>query len=964
MALFRSFSEIVNSMIQRLRLVQPNLDTKPGTVSRDLFIDIQADQLDKLYKAISIISSKQSLASATGRDLDNLARNFTVIRRGGTPSSGLAVFTTSSLITDIPIPNGTIVSARNGASFKVIGSHLMSASEKNSYVATANKMKGSLNLYGINDSYAIEVPVQATRAGDSGNIGTGQVISSNIASSSSEMNITNIASFNGGTNTESDGAFKARILSVFSGSNVGTSAGYKNAALSVTGAVDALVVEPGNTLMLRDGTETIEINNGSMRIISSGTGGKVDVYVLGRLLQEMSESYIYTDLSGTGDSADERNEYVLGQRELDDTLTSDEKRLYSLANNIIPFQPVSAIASLSGTKSGVFAEKSTDEDGNVAGNYELIYDLNAETGGSPFGMDKIRWISSSKDVSGEIKIKQDLNSIEPLSFSDITLIKSVYRDVPISEENSSVSSGDRSIIKLIHYPVKSVSRVKNETTGEVYSIKSQNISSDTGLNDIGEVSISGKTLPTSSDILSVDYTWRHFYDGFINYNGNSGQSSFSDESISEAIDWGVSGGIQEETSVLERSDDGVEYNFSTKHDISRVVSVYKKMALDIEVTQEYVGDIIFYAAVVPSTHDEVLNVISIKNSTGVEVYNTKKSNGSFSSRVIYFPADSIVSLGETVSVSFNKVELFNVDGGDGSYFNNITTLPSSDILTGLELLSTVDSMFELEEDIYIKYVSKILEISPIKQMTSLPITGSGTSNLLMDSGLSTISGSIQPVSYNFNEYSAPSSIERFAPTRILASVFDTKTHGKLKVSGTGLYRMDMVLVAGTSMDGLLFDIQSELEGMFDTSGCTDDIGIARVDLVAKLDSDGNIEDEYDVLGTSIANNAYDFTSSVVDSSLKSCHFMLPSTDSNNSISVSSGTDVLIKILVYKNNDFEDLYFKGDQIRITNKMFVRIDRVSVTSGFRSSSGILIGSVSLVPFNQPASGDRYSVMTWIL
>ena len=45
MALFRSYSEIVSSMTRRLELTQPNLDTKPGTVSRDLFIDIQAEQI-------------------------------------------------------------------------------------------------------------------------------------------------------------------------------------------------------------------------------------------------------------------------------------------------------------------------------------------------------------------------------------------------------------------------------------------------------------------------------------------------------------------------------------------------------------------------------------------------------------------------------------------------------------------------------------------------------------------------------------------------------------------------------------------------------------------------------------------------------------------------------------------------------------------------------------------------------
>ncbi len=68
MSNFRSFSEIVSTIIQRLSLTQPNLDTKPGSVARDLFIDIPADQLSKLYEALATISEKQSLASAIGTD--------------------------------------------------------------------------------------------------------------------------------------------------------------------------------------------------------------------------------------------------------------------------------------------------------------------------------------------------------------------------------------------------------------------------------------------------------------------------------------------------------------------------------------------------------------------------------------------------------------------------------------------------------------------------------------------------------------------------------------------------------------------------------------------------------------------------------------------------------------------------------------------------------------------------------
>ena len=68
MAIFRSFREIVNSMLERLKLVQPNLDTKTGTVARDLFVDIPADQIERLHSALLLVSQKQSPELATGKD--------------------------------------------------------------------------------------------------------------------------------------------------------------------------------------------------------------------------------------------------------------------------------------------------------------------------------------------------------------------------------------------------------------------------------------------------------------------------------------------------------------------------------------------------------------------------------------------------------------------------------------------------------------------------------------------------------------------------------------------------------------------------------------------------------------------------------------------------------------------------------------------------------------------------------
>jgi len=45
----RSVNEIIQNLIDFFKLAQPNLDTKPGTVARDLFIEGPSSQLSLLY---------------------------------------------------------------------------------------------------------------------------------------------------------------------------------------------------------------------------------------------------------------------------------------------------------------------------------------------------------------------------------------------------------------------------------------------------------------------------------------------------------------------------------------------------------------------------------------------------------------------------------------------------------------------------------------------------------------------------------------------------------------------------------------------------------------------------------------------------------------------------------------------------------------------------------------------------
>ena len=67
MAIFRNSDTISLALLDFLRIVQPDLDTKPGSVARELFVDAPASELAKLYIELRNIANLQSFSSARGR---------------------------------------------------------------------------------------------------------------------------------------------------------------------------------------------------------------------------------------------------------------------------------------------------------------------------------------------------------------------------------------------------------------------------------------------------------------------------------------------------------------------------------------------------------------------------------------------------------------------------------------------------------------------------------------------------------------------------------------------------------------------------------------------------------------------------------------------------------------------------------------------------------------------------------
>lgn len=544
MAISKNVNDIILNLIDYLRTAQPDLDVKPGAVARDLFVDGPAIQFAALYDELTLASSKQSFKNVIQGDVDKFAANYGMVRNTATPTTGSAVLTFSNVLAPLSLNKGQLIFSKSGSSYELMSSIIINPSSSNFYKSIATKYKNDLEFLNITDIYAVEVPVKATTSGVSGNIGKYSLKSTNILGIS---NVFNPTAFSNGLATEDDISFKNRILAALRGSSVGTSLGYRTAAIATSGVSDAVVIEPGDSLMQRDGTEVIKNSDGSFTILSEGTGGKVDVIILGSSLQENTDTFIYQDKNNTGNAFDSKNNFVLGQISGDENKTINKKRIDNISSGTLPAQPVETITEVTGTESGTnFKPKSVDIYGRVTGNYEIIKDTGFYAG-SPFGFDTFSWVSNYISDFQEDKVKGLINNQDTISFSDVEKISDVQQSISIVNENSTVTS-DRSIIQLLHTPCQNVTRVFNVTTGERYIITNQNPFGTVLPNTSGKIKISGNNLPSVTDILQTDYSWIVSYDEHSDYDGKSNTKNSREPG--DTIDWGFGNLIQKEKTTL------------------------------------------------------------------------------------------------------------------------------------------------------------------------------------------------------------------------------------------------------------------------------------------------------------------------------------------------------------------------------------------------------------------------------
>lgn len=280
----KTLSEIAVSLINHIHDTLPDVDTKEGTFIRDVFIDPVSTEIADLYKELKLVEISQSILTATGEDLDRLARNFFIKRKDATYATGKVRFYIgpNEPETDIIIPQGTVVGTA-----ELNGKGPLDYVTDEEVIIVAGD-KGTYQFDPDTNMWYVDVDATAVEPGSDYNIPPNSITQLGDMVDSGIESVTNPFAFTGGTDGESDLSLMMRLSMAITGVNIGTKDGYKSFMLKQSEVQDAIVIGAGDKLMLRD----------------NGEGGMVDIYVRAEGSEEHTMAFDVTYDYITGMNAD------------------------------------------------------------------------------------------------------------------------------------------------------------------------------------------------------------------------------------------------------------------------------------------------------------------------------------------------------------------------------------------------------------------------------------------------------------------------------------------------------------------------------------------------------------------------------------------------------------------------------------------------------------------------------------
>jgi uncharacterized phage protein gp47/JayE len=232
-------SDIASQIIANLAVVEPDLDTSIGSTIRKM-IDALAEQIAEAYADNNISSYQYSIDTLSAGALDDFTANFGFTRFVARSSTGIVTFArpaaqTSTPVQAVYIPPGTTVGTTDTPAITfvtLIGSTLVSSAA------------------------SIDIPIIGITTGQASNVPATSIINiitplSNIAS------ITNAAATSGGSDAESDSAYRTRFKATIFRGFLGTTASFNGTALENPNVQRAVTI--GSSLTH---TEQIQIIGG------------------------------------------------------------------------------------------------------------------------------------------------------------------------------------------------------------------------------------------------------------------------------------------------------------------------------------------------------------------------------------------------------------------------------------------------------------------------------------------------------------------------------------------------------------------------------------------------------------------------------------------------------------------------------------------------------------------------------
>lgn len=936
----RTFSQIQQAMKNSISLSQPALDTKDGSVSNDLFIALPADQISQVYKNIQLYQKTQSLLNSTGAILDSFGSNYGITRDPGHKAAGNAILTFSSILNNISIQAGTTITAKTGVVFTITANITISAATKGLYSSFASSISSQLAIAGISDQYAVQVPVQATNVGTNGNISPYMLIKTSIPGIT---NTTNIAPTLGGTNPQGDPQYRNQILAGLTGSAAGTSRGYQNALLNVDGVESVFIASAGSPILTRDGTVVQRNTDGSLVVISPGTGGKVDIWIQGTDLTNVVETYTFHDISGTGDITSLLNAHILGQLPNTSNLTPIERRQLFTQNGQLPQQPVDSMISLTGSISGANFVQGV--------NYELVKDTNPDTDNTAFAQDKLVFTQNFISLVGENVSKGSDDSVDSLVFSNVKDVSEVRQSITITNDLASLNPTNNTNVILPHSPLNTVLRITNLTTGERYIITNQNIDTTTGLNDNGSVVVSGLVLPSPQDLLQTDYTWDLTFDGYVDYF-----SAGDNEFVKSGIDWGRSNYINFDAGSLTRN--GNRYNVVVSRDVERVYSVFycdQQTATVQNAVLSATSNIKALRQITLSLSVPLVNVVKVVSlSTGLELFATE-SGGTFSGNVVYLAEDVAQPfIGETVRIYYNEYEIYNIAKNNGSLNGDAIVLSTDDILDYNSVLTTLNNIFNstATQTIFASYITPNENVIATDTITSMPFIGSASTSTFIDN-TSTVIDSRQLVEFNNSNVIVRSGQAYLGLT--ITNAFSSG--GTIAVKGMGWFKISASIPVAQSNVGGLFELASVIQTAI--GNVSQSYSVSKV--VGLSLNNGSTTQTLSIRGYSISSNTYDLGSAQTLLGMTATSLNLaPILSQNGLTSFPIGSILNIIFYVLAPNTAETIQFTTGRGTLYSKYkYARLDRIDLISGFLNpNTHTTTGSIGITALSQPISGSTYS------